>query len=132
MGSLDALVSPYGVVSAVHDAGRRYRGQHGLFAMVKDSNRLVQGTTGAAIHDAVAPKDGDLVVTKKRVSAFAASDLECVLRASGRTHLVLLGVATSGVVLSTLRELGCVVGPGRWRCAFARRCRRSVGLPSPY
>jgi nicotinamidase-related amidase len=76
---------------------------HGLFAMVKDSNRLVQGTMGAAIHDAVAPKDGDLVVTKKRVSAFAASDLECVLRASGRTHLVLLGVATSGVVLSTIR-----------------------------
>ena len=46
---------------------------------------------------------GDIVITKKRVSAFAASDLECVLRASGRTHLVLFGIATSGVVLSTIR-----------------------------
>jgi nicotinamidase-related amidase len=78
-------------------------GAHGLFAMVRDSNRLVQGSSGAAIHDAVSPKDGDIIVTKKRVSAFAASDLECVLRASGRTHLVLLGIATSGVVLSTVR-----------------------------
>jgi len=75
----------------------------GLFAMVKEGNRLVEGTAGAAIHASVAPKDGDVVVTKKRVSAFAASDLECILRATGRTHLVLFGVATSGVVLSTIR-----------------------------
>ncbi len=32
------------------------------------------------------------------------SDLEEVLRAQGITHLVLCGIATSGVVLSTLRE----------------------------
>ena len=75
----------------------------GLFKMVRDGNRLVQGTEGAAIHSAVAAAAGDIVVTKKRVSAFAASDLECVLRASGRTHLVLFGIATSGVVLSTIR-----------------------------
>jgi len=76
---------------------------HGLFKMVRDGNRLVQGTDGAAIHPAVAPAGSDIVITKKRVSAFAASDLDCVLRASGRTHLVLFGIATSGVVLSTIR-----------------------------
>jgi nicotinamidase-related amidase len=75
----------------------------GLFKMVRDANGLVEGTAGAAIHPALAPAPGDIVVTKKRVSAFAASDLECVLRASGRTHLVLFGIATSGVVLSTIR-----------------------------
>src|SRR4051812_36025002 len=47
---------------------------HGLFTMVRDGNRLVQGTDGAAIHPAVAPGATDIVVTKKRVSAFAASD----------------------------------------------------------
>ena len=57
-----------------------------------------------AIPAEVAPKDGDVVVTKKRVSAFAGSDLEMVLRAQGIDHLVLTGIATSGVVLSTLRQ----------------------------
>jgi nicotinamidase-related amidase len=47
---------------------------------------------------------GELVVTKRRVSAFAGSDLEVILRAHRIEHLVLTGIATSGVVLSTLRE----------------------------
>ncbi len=57
----------------------------------------------AAIHPDLAPKPGETVVTKKRVSAFAGSDLELILRAGGIDHLVLTGIATSGVVLSTLR-----------------------------
>jgi nicotinamidase-related amidase len=44
------------------------------------------------------------VVTKRRVSAFSGSDLEVVLRSQNISHLVLSGIATSGVVLSTLRE----------------------------
>jgi nicotinamidase-related amidase len=43
-------------------------------------------------------------VTKLRVSAFAGSDLEVVLRSGGIDSLVLAGIATSGVVLSTLRQ----------------------------
>lgn len=58
----------------------------------------------AAIHPAVDPRPDDLVVTKLRVSAFTGSDLEVLLRARGLTHLVLMGIATSGVVLSTVRE----------------------------
>jgi nicotinamidase-related amidase len=75
----------------------------GVFKMVKAMNRMVEGTEGAAIHAAVAPKGGDVIVTKRRVGAFSGSDLDCVLRASGRTHLVLFGITTSGVVLSTVR-----------------------------
>jgi nicotinamidase-related amidase len=56
------------------------------------------------IHPDVAPVPGDIVVTKRRVSAFAGSDLEMVLRAQGIDHLVLTGIATSGVVLSTVRQ----------------------------
>ena len=41
---------------------------------------------------------------KRRVSAFSGSDLEVVLRSLGVSHLVLTGIATSGVVLSTTRE----------------------------
>lgn len=52
----------------------------------------------------VAPEPGDIVVTKRRVSAFSGSDLDLLLRAQGIDHLVLTGIATSGVVLSTLRQ----------------------------
>jgi nicotinamidase-related amidase len=52
----------------------------------------------------VAARAEDPVVVKKRVSAFSGSDLEVLLRSSEITHLVLAGIATSGVVLSTLRE----------------------------
>jgi len=55
-------------------------------------------------HPAITVADDDIVVVKRRVSAFAGSDLEVVLRAQGIHHLVLAGIATSGVVLSTLRE----------------------------
>lgn len=57
-----------------------------------------------AIDPAVSPQEGDIVITKRRISAFAGSDLEVVLRALEVKHLVLSGISTSGVVLSTLRE----------------------------
>ncbi len=56
------------------------------------------------VHPAIAPAAGELTVIKRRVSAFTGSDLEVVLRAFNIQHLVLTGIATSGVVLSTLRE----------------------------
>jgi nicotinamidase-related amidase len=56
------------------------------------------------IDDAVAPLTGEIVVTKRRLSAFTGSDLEVVLRSQGIQHIILTGVSSSGVVLSTLRE----------------------------
>lgn len=56
------------------------------------------------VHPDLAPQAGEPIVTKRRVSAFTGSDLEVVLRTLGIQHLVLTGIATGGVVLSTLRE----------------------------
>lgn len=56
------------------------------------------------IHPDVAPQQGEVTVVKRRISAFTGSDLEVVLRAKGIQHLVLSGISTSGVVLSTTRE----------------------------
>lgn len=67
-------------------------------------NRFTADDPGSAIHPAVEPAPGEPVVTKKRVSAFAGSDLELLLRAGDIDHLVLSGISTSGVVLSTLRQ----------------------------
>ncbi|MDJ1481845.1 cysteine hydrolase [Cytophagaceae bacterium YF14B1] len=56
------------------------------------------------IEPSIAPLSGEITVIKRRFSAFTGSDLEVVLRAQGIQHLVLTGVVTSGVVLSTVRE----------------------------
>lgn len=59
---------------------------------------------GVEIQPEVAPEPGDILVTKRRVSAFSGSDLDVVLRAGEIDELVLTGIATSGVVLSTVRQ----------------------------
>ena len=56
------------------------------------------------IHPDVAPGPDDIVVVKRRVSAFAGSDLDMLLRANDIEHLTLTGIATGGVVLSTVRQ----------------------------
>ena len=76
-----------------------------IFAAVKQRQSSSSAPViSMEIHPAIAPLPTDSVVTKLRVSAFAGSDLEVLLRAQDIRHLVLCGIATSGVVLSTLRE----------------------------
>jgi len=78
--------------------------RNSLFASVKASvqhQKLFDGPA-AAIHPAVAPIDGDIVVTKHRISAFTGTDLDMILRANDIDTLVMFGIATSGVLLSTL------------------------------
>jgi nicotinamidase-related amidase len=76
-----------------------------LFGAWVKSGRMTEGSEEAEIHPAIAPSyPGDVLVTKRRVSAFSDSDLDCVLRARDIDTLILAGVATSGVVLSTVRE----------------------------
>ena len=74
------------------------------FGEVSRTGAFVEGDVSTQIHPDIAPRPGDVVVTKKRVSAFSRSDLDVVLRAGDVGHLVLTGIATSGVVLSTLRQ----------------------------
>jgi nicotinamidase-related amidase len=70
---------------------------------VRANGALKQDSDDTQIDARIIPQAGDAVVTKRRVSAFAGSDLDVVLRSQGVTHLVLSGIATSGVVLSTVR-----------------------------
>jgi Amidases related to nicotinamidase len=50
------------------------------------------------------PDSSDIIVDKRRIGSFEGSDLEMILRSKGYSHLILCGVGTSGVVLSTVRE----------------------------
>ena len=74
------------------------------FAALSRGEGLALAGAAAEIHASVAPRPLEPVVTKLRVSAFTGSDLEVILRSRGIDTLVLAGIATSGVVLSTLRE----------------------------
>jgi nicotinamidase-related amidase len=74
------------------------------FGAIRNAGRFAGSEADLQIHPEIAPRPEDIVVTKKRVSAFAGSDLDLVLRAGEIDTLVLTGIATSGVVLSTLRQ----------------------------
>jgi nicotinamidase-related amidase len=67
-------------------------------------DRLRAGSPASQIDERVAPRDGDVVVRKVRVGAFSTTDLDARLRERGVDTLLLAGVATSGVVLSTVRD----------------------------
>jgi nicotinamidase-related amidase len=77
-----------------------------LFGAIKSSaqhQKLFQEPLGT-IPSVIAPKEGEIVITKHRISAFTGTDLAMILRANDIDTLVLYGIATSGVVLSTLLE----------------------------
>lgn len=73
------------------------------FSALRQAGRLLAGTPEAEIHSQVAPRSGEVVLAKHRVGAFSTTPLETILRAHDITTLVLCGIATSGVVLSTVR-----------------------------
>jgi nicotinamidase-related amidase len=74
------------------------------FSTIKQNQSAFADADQSIVPADIAPHQKDIVVTKRRVSAFTGSDLEVVLRSLGIERLVLTGIATSGVVLSTLRE----------------------------
>lgn len=70
-----------------------------MFAGIRDAGRLI----APQVIDALRPLPSEPVVTKRRVSAMSETELPALLRAYGCDHLILAGVATSGVILSTVR-----------------------------
>jgi len=69
----------------------------------KAAGRLEEGTAAVQIVSRLAPREGEPLVIKRRVGAFYGSDLEVVLRSHDIATLVLAGLSTSGVVLTTVR-----------------------------
>jgi nicotinamidase-related amidase len=74
------------------------------FAAMGTLRRMDDGTPETAVHPAVAPGPGDIEVRKTRHGAFSTTDLDRQLRERGIDTLVLAGVSTSGVLLSTVRD----------------------------
>jgi nicotinamidase-related amidase len=75
----------------------------GAIKSSEQHQRLFREPLGT-IPDTIAPQGDEIVITKHRISAFAGTDLAMILRAKDIDTLALYGIATSGVVLSTLIE----------------------------
>ena len=73
------------------------------FSQRKASGQQAVSDPLQVIHEGVKPIDGEVVVGKHRVNALYGTDLDMTLRANDIDTIVLLGYATSGVVLSTTR-----------------------------
>ncbi len=65
--------------------------------------RFETPSSGTEIHSGVAPSPGDRIIAKTRTSPFSTTGLDVLLREMGKDTLVLMGVSTSGCVLSTVR-----------------------------
>ncbi|MFH1560205.1 MAG: cysteine hydrolase [Chloroflexota bacterium] len=60
-------------------------------------------TPESEIHHAITPKSGETVLTKSRAGPFSTTNLDEVLKKQDIETLVLMGISTSGCVLSTVR-----------------------------
>jgi nicotinamidase-related amidase len=87
---------------AFEDADYAAAPPHSRFASV--GPEMHSDSPATAIHDRVAPEPGDIIVRKTRVGAFSTTDLDQQLHDRGITSLILAGISTSGVVLSTVRD----------------------------
>lgn len=81
------------------EIGRRNK----TFSQRKASGQTAIEDPMELIHPVVKPQEGEVVVGKHRVNALHGTGLDVALRANNILDLVILGYATSGVVLSTVR-----------------------------
>lgn len=75
-----------------------------VFGGIARNGLLKLGTWGSEVHPALAPKPGDLMILKHRVSPFYATTLEAQLRAQGVSRIYCSGVSTQAVVQATVRD----------------------------
>lgn len=70
---------------------------------LRTSGQVPPADPAKLIHPSVLPRDGEPVISKHRTSAFSGSAFDTILRAQGIETIILMGHATSGVILSTVR-----------------------------
>ena len=92
------------VVVEIRDGQLEIAARHKSFSRYKGFNPVPAGSEQAAIIPQLKPQPNDAIVVKRRVSAFYGTDLDILLSAMRVSSVVLFGVSTSGVVLSTVRH----------------------------
>jgi nicotinamidase-related amidase len=62
----------------------------------------IAGTKGAAVIDELAPRAGEYILTKTRMSAFIGTELDLMLRTLGITTVVVTGIQTPNCIRTTV------------------------------
>ncbi|MGH7835389.1 MAG: cysteine hydrolase family protein [Candidatus Binatia bacterium] len=70
----------------------------------RKSDSLVGGTWGVKLLEEIAPREGEVVIRKRRPSAFFETPLDSTLRGLGARSIFMCGVATNRAVESTARD----------------------------
>jgi nicotinamidase-related amidase len=84
--------------------GELTRHPYGILKGVVDGKAFIRGSWGAAIVDALAPANGDIVIEGKRgLDTFASTNLDFILRSKGIKTVALGGFLTNCCVESTMR-----------------------------
>lgn len=74
-----------------------------MFSGVAKARLMLESDASTQLHEGLGAQPDDIVIVKRRVGAFNGTDLDLVLRSLGVTGIAIGGIATSGVVLSTVR-----------------------------
>lgn len=94
-----------GVVSQVEQLQARAREAGVPVIFVQDEDVLTNlGAEAFAIHPAIAPQPGELIIRKRATDAFYGTDLHEQLQARGITQLVVTGAKTQYCVDTTCRS----------------------------
>ena len=75
-----------------------------IFFDAKERQTITLGTWATEVHERLTPLDHEPIVVKHRVSPFFQTNLELILRQLAVDTLLLVGVSTEFVILSTARE----------------------------
>jgi nicotinamidase-related amidase len=74
------------------------------FAPLRGGGIMADGSPECEIVESLRPQRDEIVVRKTRFGSFSATSLAPRLRQAGIESLILAGITTSGVVLSTVRD----------------------------
>ena len=93
--------------NVVNQASRVLAGARGagipVIYVVHRGGPFAEYAPDVELHEGVPPAPGEMVITKIRPGPFSTTNLDVTLREMGRDNLVVMGVATSGCVLSCVR-----------------------------
>ena len=78
--------------------------RNAMFSRLRDNGLITPGSEDMRIEATLAPQEQEPVIIKHRIGAFSGTDLDMILRAKEVRTLLLAGVTTSGVVLSSFRQ----------------------------
>ncbi len=76
----------------------------GLWQLKIPAEMLATGSEAVEIDERIAPREGEIVITKKRASAFHGTYLAGMLRAAGVDTLIITGVTASACVRNSVED----------------------------